>query len=244
MPAWLTAIPLVPVATTTTDAPLVDLIFPNRGTPGPRPRVVAAPTGPGRAASTSHRKTGGLSRLFGAQDEGHPGGVRADRAARWPAQRGGRAAGPAPPAAAGHRHGRGRRRRGRRRGRAADRRHRLGGDGKGRPNTAVEGLGAAGLAESPAAAARIAAAATPTWPTPLWPRPRAAPAAPGTTFGPTLLDVVAVQADGHRRLARAAVQPGHDRGPSLDADRRDVPDDRDDVGADPGHDQGRRQQGA
>ena len=44
-----------------------------------------------------------------------------------------------------------------------------GSDGPGgrRPDTARDGLGAAGLADSPSEAARIAATATPTWPT-LW----------------------------------------------------------------------------
>ncbi len=54
-----------------------------------------------------------------------------------------------------------------------------------RPNTAEDGLGAAGLADSPAAAARIAAEATPTWPTPLGRDPELH-LLRRATFGPTL----------------------------------------------------------
>lgn len=61
-----------------------------------------------------------------------------------------------------------------------------------RPNTAVDGLGAAGLADSPSEAARIAAQATPTWPTPLSRDPHLH-LLRRATFGPTLVDVVAVQ---------------------------------------------------
>ena len=62
----------------------------------------------------------------------------------------------------------------------------------GRPDTVVEGLGAEGLADSPAAAAAVAAAATPTWPTPLGRDPELH-LLRRATFGPTLLDVVAVK---------------------------------------------------
>jgi uncharacterized protein (DUF1800 family) len=61
-----------------------------------------------------------------------------------------------------------------------------------RPDTAVEGLGAAGLASSPAAAAKIAAQATPTWPTPLSRDPELH-LLRRATFGPTLVDVVAIK---------------------------------------------------
>src|SRR5690606_12117839 len=60
------------------------------------------------------------------------------------------------------------------------------------PDTAVEGLGAEGLADSPAAAAAVAATATPTWPTPLSRDPELH-LLRRATFGPTLLDVVAVR---------------------------------------------------
>ena len=68
----------------------------------------------------------------------------------------------------------------------------FGPDGRRRPDTAVEGLGAEGLADSPAAAAQIAASATPTWPTPLG-RDPALHLLRRATFGPTLLDVVAIR---------------------------------------------------
>src|SRR5262249_15259316 len=60
-----------------------------------------------------------------------------------------------------------------------------------RPNTAA-GLGAAGLADSPSAAAKLAAAAKPAFPTPLDrdPEPHLLRRA---TFGPTLVDVVALK---------------------------------------------------
>jgi uncharacterized protein (DUF1800 family) len=64
--------------------------------------------------------------------------------------------------------------------------------GSGRPDTVLEGLGAAGLADSPGAAAAIAASATPTWPTPLG-RDAELHLLRRATFGPTLLDVVAVR---------------------------------------------------
>jgi uncharacterized protein (DUF1800 family) len=61
-----------------------------------------------------------------------------------------------------------------------------------RPNTAEDGLGAQGLADSPAAAARIAADATPLWPTPLA-RDAELHLLRRATFGPTVVDVVAAQ---------------------------------------------------
>ncbi len=60
-----------------------------------------------------------------------------------------------------------------------------------RPNTVTEGLGAAGLVDSPAEAARLAAAETPTWPTPLNRDPNLH-LLRRATFGPALLDVVAI----------------------------------------------------
>ena len=65
------------------------------------------------------------------------------------------------------------------------------GGGAGRPTT-IDGLGAAGLADSPVAAARIAAEATPSWPTPL-DRDPALHLLRRATFGPTLVDVVAAR---------------------------------------------------
>ena len=78
-----------------------------------------------------------------------------------------------------------------------------------RPNTGVEGLGAEGLADSPDAAAKIAASATPSWPTPLN-RDPALHLLRRATFGPTLLDVVAVRQMGidawiERQLNPAAI---------------------------------------
>ena len=68
----------------------------------------------------------------------------------------------------------------------------LGGSGPRRPDTINQGLGAAGLADSPAEAARIALAATPTWPTPLG-RDSELHMLRRATFGPTLIDVVAIK---------------------------------------------------
>jgi uncharacterized protein (DUF1800 family) len=65
------------------------------------------------------------------------------------------------------------------------------GDSARRPST-IDGLGAAGLADSPAVAARIAAEATPTWPTPLARDPELH-LLRRATFGPTLVDVVAAR---------------------------------------------------
>src|SRR5262245_6016660 len=64
-------------------------------------------------------------------------------------------------------------------------------NGPARPNTAA-GLGAAGLASSPAAAAKIAADATPAFPTPLS-RDSELHLLRRATFGPTLVDVVALK---------------------------------------------------
>jgi uncharacterized protein (DUF1800 family) len=60
-----------------------------------------------------------------------------------------------------------------------------------RPDTS-DGLGAAGLADSPAAAAGIAARATPAWPTPLS-RDPVLHLLRRATFGPTLIDVAAMR---------------------------------------------------
>ena len=65
------------------------------------------------------------------------------------------------------------------------------GSGGTRPRTA-DGLGAAGLADSPSAAAAIAATATPAWPTPLS-RDPAMHLLRRATFGATLIDVVAIE---------------------------------------------------
>jgi uncharacterized protein (DUF1800 family) len=90
-----------------------------------------------------------------------------------------------------------------------------GGPANNRPDTRVQGLGAAGLASSPAEAARIAAAATPTWPTPLS-RDPALHLLRRATFGATLVDVVAIKQMGvdawlERQLnPQAIADPGGD----------------------------------
>jgi uncharacterized protein (DUF1800 family) len=185
---------------------LVDLIFPNRGTPGHDPESWLRQ--PDRAEpTTSHRKTGGLSRLFSRKTKviqvasGRTGrrGGRLSAVAGLPVRRRrlllGIGTGVVAVGGAG--------------GAAALLTGAIGswGDGKGRPNTAVEGLGAAGLAESPAAAARIAAAATPTWPTPLSRDPELH-LLRRTTFGPTLLDVVAVRQMGIDAWLERQFNPG------------------------------------
>ena len=91
-----------------------------------------------------------------------------------------------------------------------------GDNGRRRPNTGVEGLGAEGLADSPDAAAKIAASATPTWPTPLK-RDPALHLLRRATFGPTLIDVVALRQMGidawiERQLNPSAIpDPGGDQ---------------------------------
>jgi uncharacterized protein (DUF1800 family) len=84
----------------------------------------------------------------------------------------------------------------------------LGGGGRGRPNTAVDGLGAAGLADSPAEAARVAADATPTWPTPLDRDPELH-LLRRVTFGPTLVDVVALKQMGIDAWLERQLNPGN-----------------------------------
>jgi uncharacterized protein (DUF1800 family) len=92
----------------------------------------------------------------------------------------------------------------------------IGDNGPRRPNTGIEGLGAEGLADSPDAAAKIAASATPTWPTPLN-RDPALHLLRRATFGPTLIDVVAVRQMGvdawiERQLNPSAIpDPGGDQ---------------------------------
>ncbi len=92
------------------------------------------------------------------------------------------------------------------------------GGSAGRPKT-IDGLGAAGLADSPVAAARIAAEATPTWPTPLARDPELH-LLRRATFGPTLVDVVAARQMGidawlERQLNPAAIaDPVGDQIPS------------------------------
>jgi hypothetical protein len=76
-----------------------------------------------------------------------------------------------------------------------------------RPDTARTGLGAAGLAPTPADAARIAAAATPTWPTPLTRDPllhllRRA------TFGPTPGDIADITKAGINDWLDRQLAPG------------------------------------
>jgi uncharacterized protein (DUF1800 family) len=76
-----------------------------------------------------------------------------------------------------------------------------------RPNTAVDGLGAAGLADSPAKAAAIAARAKPSWPTPLT-RDPALHLLRRATFGPTLVDVVAIRQMGVDAWLERQLDPG------------------------------------
>jgi len=168
----------------------VDLIFPNRGGPNQGTENWLTPGDTARTAdrsSTSHRKVGRLKQLFGRRTKViHVASGRTGRKGlltSLPVKRrkvllgigtGVVAVGTAGTAAALLTGGIGP----------------LGGGGN-RPNT-TDGLGAAGLAESPSAAAAIAAAATPTWPTPLVRDPELH-LLRRTTFGPTLLDVVAVK---------------------------------------------------
>jgi len=172
------------------DAPMMDLIFPNReprAGGGFEPSVAhlerAAGFGPPARTAVQHRKVSKFGRLFGRGKKitrtmpslaqrpvrrrrvllGLGTGVVVASGAGTAAAYLTGAIGPA-----------------------------LGGDENRRPDTAVEGLGAAGLADSPAAAARIAATATPTWPTPVDRDPELH-LLRRATFGPTLVDVVAAR---------------------------------------------------
>lgn len=173
------------------DGPLIDLIFPNREPPRQRGFEPSAAYldrqqgfGPPEPAGFQHRKVSRLGRLFGRG--------RKLRAVPAETVAGGRPVrrrrlllglGTSAVAAAGV-------------GSAVS--LVTGGigavldGGPHRPNTAVDGLGAAGLADSPSEAARIAAVATPTWPTPLARDPELH-LLRRATFGPTLLDVVAIR---------------------------------------------------
>jgi uncharacterized protein (DUF1800 family) len=204
--------PRRPGVRTPADEPMIDLIFPNR--PPPRVRRFEPSTahvermngfGPQERIAFAHRKVSRVGRLLGrgrtpitrAVPRGIDRPVRRRRVllgigtgAVVAGGAGGAAAlltgaiGPA-----------------------------LGGPGRRRPDTANEGLGAAGLADSPAEAARIAAAATPTWPTPLSRDPELH-LLRRATFGPTLVDVVAIKQMGidawlERQLAPQAIpDPG------------------------------------
>jgi uncharacterized protein (DUF1800 family) len=164
---------------------LVELIFPNRGAPNHGTENWLTPGGP-TSRSASHRKVGGLRRLFGRRTKViHVASGRTGRKgilSSLPVKRrkvllgigtGVVAVGSAGTAAAI-----------------------LSGGIPGlassnRPST-VDGLGASGLADSPSAAAAIAAAATPTWPNPLTRDPELH-LLRRATFGPTLVDVVSVK---------------------------------------------------
>jgi uncharacterized protein (DUF1800 family) len=157
------------------NAPLVDLIFPNR-----QPLPADNPVTPSEPTAARHRRATGLARLLGRDPKVKkvriaPGiGDRPVRRRRVllgvgtgvVVAAGAGAAGALLTGATGS---------------ASDQ----------FPNTNL-GLGAAGLAESPTDAARIAAAATPTWPTPLGRDPELH-LLRRATFGPTLVDVVALR---------------------------------------------------
>jgi uncharacterized protein (DUF1800 family) len=157
------------------DAPLVDLIFPNR-----EPVLANNPVTPSEPTAARHRRATGLARLLGR-------GAKAKKVRIAPGTGGrpvrrrrvlvGVGAGVVVAAGAGA---------------AATLLTGATGSASDQfPNTNL-GLGAAGLAESPTDAARIAAAATPTWPTPLGRDPELH-LLRRATFGPTLVDVVAVK---------------------------------------------------
>lgn len=171
-------------------APLVDLIFPNReNADGAHSNGSGARTG--TESATSHRKASrlsGLRRLFGRKTKviqvASGRSLRRGSLALLPVRRrrlllgigtGAVVAGGAGTAAA-----------------LLTGTISFSGSRGGRPDTAVDGLGAAGLAGSPSEAARIAAAATPTWPTPLARDPEVH-LLRRATFGPTLVDVVAIR---------------------------------------------------
>jgi uncharacterized protein (DUF1800 family) len=189
-----------------TDAPLVDLIFPNRdeAKPGSEPwhgAVERAASGQ-RDPATSHRRVGRLGRLLGRRTKviqvasGRTG--RRGLLSGLPIRRRrvllGIGTGVVVAGSAG--------------GAAAVLSGVLGGSStSGRPDTAVDGLGAAGQAESPSAASHIASAATPTWPTPLNRDPELH-LLRRATFGPTLVEVVAAKQMGIDAWLERQFNPG------------------------------------
>lgn len=175
-----------------TDTPVVDLIFPNRErpqVPGFEPTVgqleQAAGFGPPVQEAFRHRRTSRLARLLGRDQPAQRVTRTASGLVDRPVRRrrvllgvgtgvvvAGGAAGAtllANGTFAGSRQP----------------------SGTTYPNTTM-GLGAEGLAGSPSEAARIAGQATPTWPTPL-DRDPVLHLLRRASFGPTLVDVVAVR---------------------------------------------------
>lgn len=166
------------------DPPLIDLIFPNHDTPGPeghRPSVAELERreGFGPPERAAHRKVSRASRLLGRETPVKPAGtpVRRRRLLLG-VSTGVIAAGGVGTAVAMLTSG-------------MDAAAQGGGPGLRGHNTA-DGLGAAGMADSPHAAAGVALGATPNWPTPLQ-RDSILHLLRRATFGPTLVDVVAAR---------------------------------------------------
>src|SRR5688572_8154532 len=153
-----------PGASPVGDAPLVDLIFPNREQPRERgfePTASqldrAAGFGPPERDTFQHRKVGRLARLFGRANTRRRS-VRAipgitDRPVRRRRVLPGVGTGVVVASGVG--------------GAAALLTGAFGSDDTPNKLNTAAGLGAAGLADSPSDAARIAASATPAYPTPL-----------------------------------------------------------------------------
>lgn len=187
------------------DAPLVDLIFPNREPPryrGFEPSAShldqLAGFGPRERVKFSHRRRGRIARVLG-RGGGRPTAITVTRAVDRPVGRrrllrivgasvlGAGGVGAAAAVVAG----------------AVG----PGGGKPQRPDTAVAGLGAEGLAGSPAEAARAAGTATPAWPTPLA-RDPGLHLLRRATFGPTPVDVVAVRQMGIDAWLERQLDPG------------------------------------
>ena len=157
------------------DTPLVDLIFPNR-----QPLPANSPVTPSEPRAARHRRATGFARLLGRSPKGKKVRIApgiGDRPVRRRRVLLGVGTGVVVAAGAG--------------AAATLLTGAIGSASEQFPNTNL-GLGAAGLAESPTDAARIAAAATPTWPTPLGRDPELH-LLRRATFGPTLVDVVALR---------------------------------------------------
>jgi uncharacterized protein (DUF1800 family) len=170
------------------DAPLVDLIFPNREQPrarGYEPSMAdlerAEGFGPPERDAFQHRRSGKVGRVLGSRKRTKTvrvGTGLTDRPVRRRRLLLGLGTGAVVAGGVG--------------GAAAWLTGAIGSpSAKNRPDTAA-GLGAAGLADSPGAAAQIAAGAKPTWPTPLT-RDSELHLLRRATFGPTLVDVVALK---------------------------------------------------
>jgi len=171
------------------DAPLVDLIFPNRQPPrarGYEPSVAdldrAEGFGPPERDAFLHRRTGTVGKVLGTGKRTKRVRVGAGGLTERPVRRRRLLLGLGTGAVVAGGVG----------GAAAWLTGAIGSPtSKRRPDTTA-GLGAAGLADSPSAAAQIAAKATPTWPTPLTRDPELH-LLRRATFGPTLVDVVALK---------------------------------------------------